>query len=599
MKSHAVIKGRLYRHYLFGLMIPPPVWFVLNFLVGSFQLDMVVDMLLFPALYLYVGIFIYGTYRVIRNPLRRIDAYIHQDGVATETISDIEKKAHRDLLFLQRAYTFALMLYVTFGPFVVLARVAGQMDWITYVVAYVTGIPLIFIYSSPFIIGFFKNLELLSSFVPFRKEHRSMRLNYKMLMILGQNVVGVILVFLMYTYYLNHVYGHYENSSVQIMTRMSIIGLSSLVIVIINLLLFANWLSVPIVELRDNLEILAGEGADLKARLNINSRDELGEIAYSFNRFVESIRGVVQSAMQTSNLVANSAKNISQLMTGFSENARMESESLDDVKDSMTHVASSVQGVTDMARDQSLKIGALVTHLESWDSITEDMSGKLEEVTRLSENAAEKAKVGDQTLHETSISIGNINDSADKIVDVVAIIQDISEKIDLLALNASIEAARAGDSGRGFAVVAEEISRLAVKTAESINEIDTLVHQNSSEVEQGVHSVARTLTIIKEIMEDTVKISGKVQELDRLMKSQIHIDTMVQKEAGEVSSKAAGIETATLDQKKKIDEMLETIRTLNSISQRNAEAALRLTTDVRENEEASIYLKESVQIFRT
>ena len=80
-----------------------------------------------------------------------------------------------------------------------------------------------------------------------------------------------------------------------------------------------------------------------------------------------------------------------------------------------------------------------------------------------------------------NVSITNITESSQQVTDIISIIDDISDKINLLSLNAAIEAARAGEAGRGFAVVADEISKLADQTAASINDIDSLIRKNNNE----------------------------------------------------------------------------------------------------------------------
>jgi len=136
--------------------------------------------------------------------------------------------------------------------------------------------------------------------------------------------------------------------------------------------------------------------------------------------------------------------------------------------------------------------------------IIEQISSKVNETLSLSQLMTNESKEGDQALEIMTKSMNKIRNSSSEMVNIIAIINDISDKINLLSLNAAnllslnaaIEAARAGEQGRGFAVVADEISKLADQTAGSLKDIEKLIVENNNEIAVGIESSSKTVKII-------------------------------------------------------------------------------------------------------
>jgi methyl-accepting chemotaxis protein len=373
----------------------------------------------------------------------------------------------------------------------------------------------------------------------------------------------------------------------------------SLGIIIINLYLFARSFSIPIIELKDSLHSLAyASEANLASRLRITSRDELGEIAYSFNLFISTIETIIRKSHKISDSVTASAQEISMLSGKFDNSNAILSHEITDVSASIEEISAVLESVADLAGQQSKGISDLVEYLQKWDGITQKMSDMQADVMRLAESTANRARSGDDALQKTSHSMHSIQASADKITEVVGIIRGVSEKVDLLALNASIEAARAGESGRGFAVVAEEISRLAVKTADSIKEIDSHVQANTVQVKVGVEHVDSTTRMIAEIMNDTKATSGKIHDLDGLMSEQLNINSIVQKDAVIINQKAIEIQQSTSEERKSLDSVNKAVDKISQISQDTTQASQLLMKDAEENEKIAEVLRESIRRFK-
>jgi methyl-accepting chemotaxis protein len=161
--------------------------------------------------------------------------------------------------------------------------------------------------------------------------------------------------------------------------------------------------------------------------------------------------------------------------------------------------------------------------------------------------------------------------------NILNIINDISDKINLLSLNASIEAARAGDAGRGFAVVAEEISKLADQTSASVKDIDRLIKKSESEVGKGMVSVAETITAIGKIIAGVSSIKEMVININHATGQHLESNGRVIKEAESVKAKSEYIKEAAFIQNKASEEMVNAITNANEISQSNASSSQEIS----------------------
>jgi methyl-accepting chemotaxis protein len=217
--------------------------------------------------------------------------------------------------------------------------------------------------------------------------------------------------------------------------------------------------------------------------------------------------------------------------------------------------------------------------------LTANISQVAERIQRaltLTDEVSDVANRGSNVLSAMSQSLTTVNESSGKMTGIVGMIGDISDKTNLLSLNAAIEAARAGEAGRGFAVVADEISKLADQTAASIKEIDALIKANVEELGRGMGNIEMTVTTIMQIIQGVSTISAEMDGVSKQMDEQKEINQKVNVDAGSLVTLSDEIKFSVDNQKDSMNEIVKSISSLNEITQAYSDGALILTQKSRD-----------------
>ncbi len=286
------------------------------------------------------------------------------------------------------------------------------------------------------------------------------------------------------------------------------------------------------------------------------------------------IRDVLRAG--SGELVAD-MESLSSTISDFTENSQEESAATEEVSAAIEEITAGVDSVKSSADEQyrsieslSSTMGALSASIGSMNAIVQDALGVMRQIS-------DDAKSGEQSLRVMDESMKNIGESSREITGIVQIINDISDRINLLSLNAAIEAARAGDAGRGFAVVADEISKLADQTATSIKNIDDLIRTNESDITHGVRNIGDAVGKIDAIIDGIEKIVEKINAISAQMNEQTAANRIVNENSQLVKSKSEQIMNAMSEQRNAMDEISKTISAINELSQGNTHRILEIT----------------------
>lgn len=258
-------------------------------------------------------------------------------------------------------------------------------------------------------------------------------------------------------------------------------------------------------------EITSG-GGDLTKKIRVEHKDELGDLGEAFNGFLDSLKSMVDDIRHEIEELNTTSKNLSNTATEATQVVAMQSESSDLIVTAVHEMSQATKDVSNIAQTTADQNSGAMETVEQGVSVIGQSVEHIQELYNSIESAAGSAK----NLAEQSTDISNVLD----------VIRGIAEQTNLLALNAAIEAARAGEQGRGFAVVADEVRALASKTQESTESIQNMIQM----VQQGVDSVVNQIEDGFSKVSASVSLSSETQELlnETLSKIQTVNDMSIQ-----------------------------------------------------------------------
>ncbi len=305
----------------------------------------------------------------------------------------------------------------------------------------------------------------------------------------------------------------------------------------------ANYWLVNLILLRKLRRIAAVANAisnkDVSRRCTMESHDVIGEIVDSFNAMTETLTTMVRRITDTAARLSNEAANLSQAVHHGHEQVRRQQHDTEDTADAMDEMTRRIQDVTRSAGEAASAAQQADQEADSGRRIVSRTITGVDELAGEVEHAAETVKA----LAQDSDNIGT----------VLSVIQSVAEQTNLLALNAAIEAARAGEQGRGFAVVADEVRALATRTQHSVEEIRTLVARlrqsgqeavaaleaNRAKARAGSEGAGQAARALDAIASAIGRISSMNEHIAGLAAEQADFANQVNRSVGEIRQVAS------------------------------------------------------------
>jgi methyl-accepting chemotaxis protein len=308
---------------------------------------------------------------------------------------------------------------------------------------------------------------------------------------------------------------------------MLVLSTASMLLAIALGVLASRLVTRPVREICVLLEDLAQGEGDLTKRLPVTRNDEIGQMARWFNTFVEKLHDIVAQVAQAAEWTGATAQQLATASQQLSSGAQEQASSLEETAASLEEITATVRQNADNAR----------------------------QANQLATASRDTADKGRQVVTSAVGAMGEINEAAGQITDIIDVIDEIAFQTNLLALNAAVEAARAGEQGRGFAVVAAEVRSLAGRSATAAKEIKGLIHGSAQKVRAGsalvdtsgktleeiVMSVRRVTDIIAEISAASQEQSQGIDQVNRAVAQMDNVTQSTAAQTEQVSATAQSL----------------------------------------------------------
>jgi methyl-accepting chemotaxis protein len=341
--------------------------------------------------------------------------------------------------------------------------------------------------------------------------------------------------------------------------------------------------------------ITAATMGDLTQSITIvKSRDILEDFARLFKSFTENIREFMTKSHELSDRLLEHSTDIEQAGLYIRESSAGHARLLGGSTEKVRAIAGCFSRIADASAEQSSEMALLENTVnvlnEAMNTVSRNAAGVVDSMVRMEGSAS----AGGDVVEKTFQGMQNIQELYRGILDVISMISDISDQVNLLSLNASIEAARAGDAGRGFAVVAEEISKLADRTGVSVKEITSIINRGDEEIARDKEMVLTMKQSFGVIMDSVAGTSSAITEFIEMIRGRVADIEAIGQSMTSLSEFSRGLAESTVDNRDSAMSVSETIEKVNEGAQDFMERSNRLSESAAQLREMAATLNQAL-----
>jgi methyl-accepting chemotaxis protein len=366
--------------------------------------------------------------------------------------------------------------------------------------------------------------------------------------------------------YTKEIDANLSRSSQQLLAVVVIATLVSLLAAFFLPMLVAN----QVRSISDRIQNIAEGDGDLTIRVPVTTKDELGELSEHVNVFMEKLQRIIASVLQNTNEVSKAAESLLRVSSSSQKAA-------DEQCHAITMVVTAVNELTMAIQEVARNTNNTAQNTKEARAITELGQERIQIAVENVQGLAIR-------IHETAEFMSRLEGEAKNVTSVIDVIRGVAEQTNLLALNAAIEAARAGEQGRGFAVVADEVRTLASRTQQSTGDIQGMLSKLQSGVQHAVTAMGNSEVLTNDVVVSASDAGSSLAGINSAVREIADMTTQIATAAEEQSSVTAEIDKNLVQ--------------INTLAMNTAEGASKTALESQRLNQLSIQLRQLVGQFK-
>ncbi|HOO70274.1 MAG TPA: methyl-accepting chemotaxis protein [Spirochaetota bacterium] len=326
--------------------------------------------------------------------------------------------------------------------------------------------------------------------------------------------------------------------------------------------------------------------------------DEVGSMSVYMNRLLQQIRKVLALIQSMSLELNGSVKEMATTADNFSEQSQTTAAIVEEITSTLEEISAGGETIYENIEYQHRRTQVLIDNINQLYSIVNEEGREMEKAMDVKKGLDIIIEDVKKKINDTMDLMKAATDDAGRMLDYTGLINDISDRTNLLSLNASIEAARAGEYGKGFAVVADEIGKLAEQAGENTKNISEIVRITNTSMDKSSQSLNEAILNIEKIFEGLNSFGNVVNRIANMTRRDMEINNVLKEDAQHFLERADNIIRSMLEQKNAVNEIVKSVAQINESAQNTSAASEKLTAESESIAENTKKLNTEIEYFK-